>query len=44
MDAAGRLGGLDAGLVAWTLPAVLAGWRGHVRRRRGKADSLLLSL
>ncbi|MFG2512902.1 hypothetical protein [Streptomyces sp. NPDC048584] len=44
VDAAGRLGGLVAGLVAWTLLAVLAGWRGHVRRRRGKTDSLLLSL
>ncbi|MFI2377333.1 hypothetical protein ACH5AO_19990 [Streptomyces sp. NPDC018964] len=32
------------GLVAWTLMAVLAGRRGHVRRRRGKTDSLLLSL
>jgi len=44
VDAAGRLGGLIAGLGGWTLLAVLAGWRGHVRRRRGKTDSLLLSL
>lgn len=44
VDAAGRLGGLGAGLVAWTLMAVLAGRRGHVRRRKGKTDSLLLSL
>ncbi|MFC8366445.1 MULTISPECIES: hypothetical protein [unclassified Streptomyces] len=44
VDAAGRLSGLIGGLVAWTLMAVLAGRRGHVRRRRGKADSLLLSL
>ncbi|MFC8423204.1 hypothetical protein ACFUN7_20425 [Streptomyces sp. NPDC057236] len=44
VDAAGRLNGLVVGLVAWTLMAVLAGRRGHVRRRRGKTDSLLLSL
>ncbi len=44
VDAAGRLGGLGAGLAAWTLMAVLAGRRGHVRRRKGKTDSLLLSL
>ncbi|MEV7788527.1 hypothetical protein AB0O72_24535 [Streptomyces sp. NPDC088106] len=44
VDPAGRLGGLVAGLVAWTLMAVLAGRRGHVRRRQGKTDSLLLSL
>ncbi|MGK5698160.1 hypothetical protein ACSNOJ_35655 [Streptomyces sp. URMC 128] len=39
VDAAGRLGGLVGGTVTWTLVAVLAGWRGHVRRRRGR-DSL----
>ncbi|KOT35832.1 hypothetical protein ADK41_24285 [Streptomyces caelestis] len=44
VDAAGRLNGLIGGLVAWTLMAVLAGRRGHVRRRCGKTDSLLLSL
>ncbi|MFI2504788.1 hypothetical protein [Streptomyces sp. NPDC018972] len=44
VDPAGRLDGLIGGLVAWTLMAVLAGRRGHVRRRRGKTDSLLLSL
>lgn len=44
VDAAGRLGGLISGLVAWTLMAVLAGRRGHVRRRQGKTESLLLSL
>ena len=44
VDAAGRLGGLIAGLVAWTLMAVLAGRRGHVRRRRGKTHTLLLSM
>lgn len=35
VDAAGRLGGLIGGTVAWTLITVLAGRRGHVRRRRG---------
>ncbi|MFI9818949.1 hypothetical protein ACIHFC_00495 [Streptomyces sp. NPDC052013] len=44
VDPAGRLSGLVAGVVAWTLMAVLAGRRGHVRRRRGKTESLLLSL
>ncbi|MDQ1015298.1 hypothetical protein [Streptomyces afghaniensis] len=44
VDATGRLGGLVGGTVTWTLMAVLAGWRGHVRRRRGRdspADQLL---
>lgn len=44
VDAAGRLEGLIAGTVGWTLIAVLAGWRGHVRRRRGRGESLLLRL
>ncbi|MFD5341475.1 hypothetical protein [Streptomyces hawaiiensis] len=44
VDAAGRMGGLIAGTVGWTLIAVLAGWRGHVRRRRGLGESLLLQL
>ncbi|MFJ7336345.1 hypothetical protein ACIQUU_24265 [Streptomyces sp. NPDC101116] len=44
VDAAERMGGLIAGTVGWTLIAVLAGWRGHVRRRRGKGESLLLQL
>jgi hypothetical protein len=43
VDAAGRLGGLVGGTVTWTLMAVLAGWRGHVRRRRGR-DSLVYQL
>ncbi|MDG9709309.1 hypothetical protein [Streptomyces sp. DH10] len=43
VDAAGRLGGLIGGTVTWTLMAVLAGWRGHVRRRRGR-DSLVYQL
>ncbi|GGL00099.1 hypothetical protein GCM10010094_71000 [Streptomyces flaveus] len=35
VDASGRLDGLIGGTVTWTLMVVLAGWRGHVRRRRG---------
>ncbi|WP_254047430.1 hypothetical protein [Streptomyces aureus] len=34
VDAAGRLGGLIGGLLAWTVLVLLAGWRGHVARRR----------
>ncbi|MDQ0937598.1 hypothetical protein [Streptomyces turgidiscabies] len=41
VDAAGRLGGLIAGTAIWTLMAVLAGRRGHVRRRRGQEAALL---
>ncbi|GAA2640800.1 hypothetical protein [Streptomyces vastus] len=33
VDASGRLDGLIGGTATWTLMAVLAGWRGHVRRR-----------
>ncbi|WP_435284849.1 hypothetical protein [Streptomyces koelreuteriae] len=44
VDAAGRLEGLISGTVGWTLIAVLAGWRGHVRRRRGRGESLLLRM
>ncbi|MFJ9599960.1 hypothetical protein [Streptomyces althioticus] len=44
VDASGRLGGAVAGLAGWTLLAALAGWRGHVRRRKGKRESVLLSL
>ncbi|MCF1648710.1 hypothetical protein [Streptomyces indiaensis] len=44
VDAAGRLEGLITGTAGWTLIAVLAGWRGHVRRRQGRGESLLLRL
>jgi hypothetical protein len=44
VDPAGRLNGLIAGVVAWTLLTLLAGRRGHVRRRKGKDESPLLSL
>lgn len=40
VDAAGRLSGLIGGTVTWTLMALLAGWRGHVRRRRGRDSPL----
>jgi hypothetical protein len=40
VDAAGRLGSLIAGTVTWTLMAMLAGRRGHVRRRKGRASLL----
>ncbi|MER7112551.1 hypothetical protein [Streptomyces sp. NPDC000229] len=36
VDASGRLSGLVGGAVTWTLMAVLAGRRGHVRRRLGR--------
>ncbi|TGB06032.1 hypothetical protein E2651_23980 [Streptomyces sp. MZ04] len=39
VDAANRLGGLIAGVVLWTLMVLLAGRRGHVRRRRGLESS-----
>ncbi|MFF7788463.1 hypothetical protein [Streptomyces sp. NPDC007991] len=44
VDAGNRLGSLVGGTVTWTVMAVLAGWRGHVRRRRGRdspADRVL---
>ncbi|MCX4986478.1 hypothetical protein [Streptomyces sp. NBC_00572] len=34
VDAAGRLEELIGGLVVWTLLVLMAGWRGHVARRR----------
>jgi hypothetical protein len=43
VDAGGRLGGLIAGTVLWTLMALLAGRRGHVRRRGQKAPLLDLA-
>lgn len=43
VDAASRLEWLLGGTVVWTLMALLAGRRGHVRRRRGR-ESLLLRL
>ncbi|MCP3804728.1 hypothetical protein NLX83_36230 [Allokutzneria sp. A3M-2-11 16] len=35
VDPRGRLKGLVIGVVGWTVITVLAGWRGHVRRRKG---------
>jgi hypothetical protein len=36
VDASDELGSLVGGTVGWTLMALLAGWRGHVRRRHGR--------
>ncbi|SDM23615.1 hypothetical protein SAMN04489726_0516 [Allokutzneria albata] len=35
VDPRGRLNGLVMGVVGWSVLTVLAGWRGHVRRRKG---------
>ncbi|MFD7965167.1 hypothetical protein ACFV5J_30695 [Streptomyces zaomyceticus] len=37
VDAAGRRGQLIGGLAVWTVLVLLAGWRGHVSRRRDLA-------
>lgn len=36
VDPEGRLGGLVAGVAAWTGMTLLAGWRGHVHRRENR--------
>ncbi|GAB3161493.1 hypothetical protein GCM10027290_68390 [Micromonospora sonneratiae] len=36
VDSTGKLGMLVYGGIGWTLIALLAGWRGHVRRRKGR--------
>ncbi|MBB4962264.1 hypothetical protein [Micromonospora polyrhachis] len=36
VDSAGKLGMLVMGGVGWSLIASLAGWRGHVRRKKGR--------
>ncbi|WP_433543713.1 hypothetical protein ACQPZG_00365 (plasmid) [Streptomyces sp. CA-294286] len=36
VDPEGRLGGLVTGVAAWTGMTLLAGWRGHVRRRENR--------
>ncbi|SCL65892.1 hypothetical protein [Micromonospora peucetia] len=38
VDSSGMLGMLILGWVGWTFIALLAGWRGHVRRRKGRFD------
>ncbi|MCX4907959.1 hypothetical protein [Streptomyces sp. NBC_00878] len=40
VDPDGRLGGLVMGVVGWTGMALLAGWRGHVRRRKNRHSLL----
>ncbi|MER6999808.1 hypothetical protein [Streptomyces sp. NPDC000410] len=40
VDAGGRMEGLIGGTVAWTLMALLAGRRGHIRRRKGLDSTL----
>ncbi|MGW0432770.1 hypothetical protein ACWDV4_09525 [Micromonospora sp. NPDC003197] len=36
VDSAGKLGMLVMGGIGWSLIALLAGWRGHVRRKKGR--------
>ncbi|WP_307814064.1 hypothetical protein [Streptomyces sp. N35] len=36
VDSSGQLASVLGGTVTWTLFALLAGWRGHVRRRMGR--------
>ncbi|MEU9508271.1 hypothetical protein AB0D32_18575 [Micromonospora sp. NPDC048170] len=38
VDSGGMLGMLLLGGAGWTCIALLAGWRGHVRRRKGRHD------
>ncbi|MER5701760.1 hypothetical protein ABT023_07350 [Micromonospora sp. NPDC002296] len=42
VDSRGRLVALTFGAVGWTVIALLAGWRGHVRRREGRFETLLV--
>ncbi|WP_433343780.1 hypothetical protein [Micromonospora sp. CA-111912] len=42
VDSRGRLVALVAGAAGWTVIALLAGWRGHVRRREGRFDTLIV--
>lgn len=44
VDAAGKRAMLVFGAAGWTLFALLAGWRGHVRRARGRQASAPLPL
>ncbi|MEV4711889.1 hypothetical protein [Micromonospora sp. NPDC049374] len=39
VDSGGKLTALVLG---WTAIALLAGWRGHVRRRTGRDDTLVI--
>ncbi|MFF3869556.1 hypothetical protein [Micromonospora sp. NPDC001898] len=42
VDSHGRLVALVSGAAGWIVIALLAGWRGHVRRRKGRFDTLLI--
>ncbi|MFI7551310.1 hypothetical protein ACIBQ2_16310 [Micromonospora sediminimaris] len=42
VDSGGKLIALLLGVSGWTLIALLAGWRGHVRRRTGREDTLVI--
>ncbi|MFD1082903.1 hypothetical protein [Micromonospora andamanensis] len=42
VDSDGRLTALVLGVIGWTAIALLAGWRGHVRRRTGRHDTLVI--
>ncbi|MGX7670959.1 hypothetical protein [Plantactinospora sp. DSM 117369] len=42
VDSGGTLGSLVLGGIGWTAIALLAGWRGHVRRREGRFDTLVI--
>lgn len=41
VDPTANLATLFLGAAGWSLIALLAGWRGHVRRRHGRFDTLL---
>ena len=42
VDSTGKLRMLVVGGVGWTLIALLAGWRGHVRRKKGRFATSLI--
>lgn len=42
VDPAGQVTSLVLGVSGWTIIAALAGWRGHVRRRRGRYDDVVI--
>ncbi|MEU5934857.1 hypothetical protein [Micromonospora sp. NPDC047187] len=42
VDSSGNLGSLALGGIGWTFIALLAGWRGHIRRREGRFDTLVI--
>ncbi|MEV6104373.1 hypothetical protein AB0M28_06590 [Streptomyces sp. NPDC051940] len=44
VDPAEERGHLVGGAVGWTLVALCAGWRGHVRRRKGRNSSPLAAV